>query len=344
MKLILMLLLGISFSANAAFFSIDLNCSGSGYSNALEEAACDDLQDEMDDYANENNPDVELDEYTTGMSNALVMASRGNGTDYANNFDIFVVGGNFGLGYAGDQDEPAGIGFQGGLLAGLNLDILPVDKLGFIEFEKMSIFFNFFSYDLDQEADDTSTEGEISSFGVHVRYQIIDGVDFVPGGLVSWKGVHVHTGYQMSTNEISITTEIADEEFTQEVPGGDDLEASLEDTSATFAIESTTHTIPIEVSTAIQLLYVTSFYGGLGVDISSGGTEVSLEAEGDITGLPEDGEMDVDESEESSPNATNFRAFAGFQFNVPFVKIYAQMNKALSEDILGVQFGIKLLY
>lgn len=341
-----MLLTMISLSANAGMVSVDMNCDGSGYSgNVVARAACNEIQDEMDDYVNENNPDVDLEDYTTGMANSLVMASRGNGTDYANNFNLFVVGANLGVGVAGDlnnMEEAEGFGFQGGLLAGLNLDILPVDKLGFIEFEKMDVFFNFFSYDLDQSSGDTEIEGEIKSFGVHVRYQLIDEIDFVPGGIVSWKGVHLHTGYQMAKNEISATQELDDEEFEEGA-----LTATLEDAEATFSIETTTHTIPVEISTAIQLLYVTSFYGGLGFDINvGGGSEVSLEGGGDITGsgLLEDGEMDVNESEESSASTTNFRGFAGIQFNIPFVRVYAQMNKSLGSDLLGVQAGLKILY
>jgi hypothetical protein len=97
------------------------------------------------------------------------------------------------------------------------------------------------SYNVDQDLDESKAEGDISSLGVMARYRILDGIDFIPGSLLSWGGVFLHTGFQRSSFELDLTQSFNDE--TINVSGG--ASANLSNASAKFNLESTTTTIQV---------------------------------------------------------------------------------------------------
>src|SRR5690606_7063454 len=108
-----------------------------------------------------------------------------------------------------------------------------------------------------------------------------------------------------------------------------------------------THSIPLEISTDVQLLYILSLYGGLGVDFNFG------QAKGDgalnsgtqqITctgGTQCGGGININVTPEANIDATGkvnsftSRAFAGLQFNLPYVRIFGQVDKSLGDDLIG---------
>jgi hypothetical protein len=341
-KLMMSALLGVSLSASAVTVEVNNVVCGPVAAGAL----CDGLTAELKSAVNQDLPEVSIGEYGTGLANANNFAYKGITSDYSDAFDYFMVRGAGGLAVDGDLDKPesaSGVGVGASVTVGINLDVLPVDKIGPIDLSKMDLFVSFMGYDLDQEIEESKLEGEISNFSVMARYQIIEGKDFIPGYLLQWGGVFLHTGFQKSSSEISFTQSFED----QTVESGSNT-ASFGDTTAKFSIETSTMAIPVEVSTFIRAAYVFTLYGGAGFDLVSGSTDVGLAAKGTAsgTGIATGYSADIvaSESDSGDADATNMRAFAGLQFNVPLFRLYAQMNTGLGNDLVGFNLGAKILF
>ena len=157
--------------------------------------------------------------------------------------------------------------------------------------------------------------------------------------MIHWGGVSLHTGLQRSKFSASLLKEFDDVDVDT---GGNT--ATITDTVATFDINSEVTSIPIEVSTSIRMLWALTMYGGAGFDLVSGSTEVDLEATGQGTGTGYTTNISATENGDGDADATNFRAFAGLQLNIPFVRVYTHINKGLGNDLIGANAGIKILY
>lgn len=328
----------LSGSALAINVNVTSTCGG-----GLPPTVCDAFDSEINSYVQGDLPDVSLGKYGSGLANAQGFAYKGNSSDYSDEFDYFMVSAGGGAAFQGDQDDPEGVGFGAAATVGLNLDLVPVEKIGPVELSKLDVFLSFMSYSPDQEINDGSFKGDLSHFGVMARYQIIEGTDWVPGNLLRWGGLFLHTGLQRSSTKATFTQNIDDQTITLD----SSQQARVTNTSATFDFETTNMNIPIEVSTYIRAGWILSFFGGAGFDLVSGSTDVSLNASGTASSTSVSGysaTISADESSSGDADATNFRAFIGGQFNLPFFRIYAQANKGLGNDLLGVNLGAKILW
>lgn len=336
-------LLALPFAASAVTINIqNVNCGS--VPGTPTSGTCGDLTDEVRSAVNGDVPSVSIDKYASGIANSTNFAYNGVGSDYSDIFTYASVKVGGGLAAQGDIDDTEsaeGFGIGGGVTVGLNLDLLPVDKIGFIEFNKMDLFVSFMSYNADQDmGDDSTAEGDLSSFAVMARYQVIEGKDFFPGYMLEWGGVHLHTGFRRSSMNLNLTTSFED---TQVDVSGES--ANLGDSQVEFDLDSTVTTIPIEVSTYMRMAYVFTLYGGLGFDIVSGSTDINLDAGGTVSGSNSySADIAANENGSGDADTTNFRGFAGLQLNVPFVRIYAHVNKGLGNDLLGVNAGLKILW
>ena len=350
-KLMIGALIGLSaVSAHAIDLTITATCGASP--NAIEQQACDLLTDEINTKLGGDLPDASIGDYGTGLANANNFAYKGMNSDYSDVFDLFVVKATGGIAVDGDTDKPEtadGVGVGLSVSVGLNLDIIPVDKIGPIELSKLDLFVTYMDYDLDEEAKGTSFAGNISNFSIMARYQIIEGKEFLPGNLFNWGGLFLHTGFQKSSTEISLGQSFKDETAEIEVAGQGTVTAGLGNTNVNFAIKSDTLSIPLEVSTYIRAGYVFTLYGGAGLDIVTGSTDVDLTAGG--TASVESGYLSdysasilASESDSGDADVTNMRAFFGMQFNVPLMRVYVQANKGLGNNLIGANAGIKILW
>lgn len=332
-----------TLNANAIDISVtNVTCTGAYASGTV----CDQLDAEVQNLVEGDLPDVSIGKYGTGISNANGFAYRGLGSDYSDHFEIAAVKLGGGLAVEGDMNDAetaSGFGIGAAMTVGVNMGILPVDKVGPVEMKKLDVFLSFVSQNLDQDIDDATVEGDLSYFGLMARYHLIEGIDFVPGNMLSWGGVYLHTGIQRSSWSVDFSQQFEDE--TVEVSGQD---ATFGNSSANFAIESSSLTIPLEVSTYMRTAWALTFFGGAGLDIVlSGNTDVELDASGSVigsTGGSYQTDISASESDSGEADATNFRAFGGLQLNLPFVRFTAQLNKGLGNDLVGFNAGIKVLY
>lgn len=346
-KLLLVLsLIVVSYQSHA----IDITVTQTACTGVA--AACTALTNEIRADLNADTPDVSIDKYAEGVANATGMSMKGQNSDYSDTFSLFMFKPSFGLAAQGDIDDPEsaeGVGLGGALTVGINLDLLPIDKIGPIELKKMDLFVSFMSYNLDQEIGDDGTtgEGELSSFSVMARYRLIDGNDIVPGYMLEWGGVHIHTGLQRNKMGIELSQDLEDEQVTDDGTGAT---GTFQNGNVTFDMDATVTSIPVEISTYLRALYVFTLYGGLGFDYNlTSETDVDLSASGTVVGSgggvgTYGASISADESASGDGMATNYRGFVGLQFNVPFVRVYVQAQQSFAEDLLAVNFGMKVAY
>ena len=338
-------------------------CSGNLNNNnpSSGQTFCADIDDEIRSQVEENLPgngDISLGKYGTGVSNANAFSQRGLGSDYADKFDIAAVQVGLNTAIEGDldqvQDDPvsaSGFGLGAALTVGVNMDLIPVDKIGPVEMDKLDLFVSFMSYNPSQDLDGTELEGSLSSFGVMARYHLIEGNDFIPGNMLKWGGVFIHTGIQRSQFSIDASRPISENEIPVSLPNGDETNVLTGNSSVDLSLSSTSLTIPVEVSTYIRTAWAFTFYGGAGFDFVSAQTDVDFKINNTSLSIDDTSQgtysnsIEANSSGDGEADATNFRAFVGFQINAPFVRlINIQLNKGLGNDLIGANFGFKVLY
>jgi hypothetical protein len=340
-KLLMSAALALPLAANAVDITV-----GTGVCNGSYVAICSQMDQEVRDLVEGDLPEVSIGEYGTGLANANSFAYKGLDSDYSDKFTYFMVRGGGGAAVQGEIDNPEsaeGIGIGAAVTAGINLDLLPIDKIGPVELNKMDLMVSLMSWDLDETSEDTTIKGDLGHFSVMARYQIMEGQDIVPGYMLEWGGVFLHTGFHRQSFEAKITQSFNDEEV--EVSG---QTATFNNASATFELETATTTIPVEVSTYLRAGYVFTFFGGAGFDLVNGSTDVSLDAAGNINGGSGGNTyantISASESDSGDADVSNLRAFGGIQFNVPFVRVTTHFNKGLGNDLFGANVAVKILW
>jgi hypothetical protein len=332
--------LGLSFlllmtSAQAKLFKI-INRTGD----------CNTLCDTLENEVNANLPDADQSNYLKGMANASVASQKGLGASYGNNLEYMEVGGTIALGadlgdnsmsdlIGGDVDanQIRGVGVGAAVTIGLKGDLF-AKKIGFIDMSRAS----FYGYFLSLDAPDTDgLEGDTTSMGLHVQYKIIPG--FGAGfGFFEWGGIDITTGIERSSMKLKFV-----EPITETVTEGG-VTATFNGTATVGADVSTT-TIPIEVSTNVRLLYITSLFGGLGMDISSGEAKSIANLSGNINitgGSGGTGTATLDLGSAEGPTTISTRAFFGLQLNLAIVNAFVLVNKGLTNDSLGLAVGARI--
>lgn len=331
---ILLLVMGVC-SARANLFKI-INRTGS----------CSTVCDQLETQVNNNLPDADQSNYLKGMANASVASQKGLGASYGSNIDYMEVGFTGALGadlgnnsmsdlISGDVDtnQIRGVGVGAAVSLGLKGGLFG-SKIGPFDMKRTA----FYGYFLTLDAPDTDgLEGDTTSMGVHVQYKLIEG--FGAGfGLFEWGGVDVTTGFERSSMKIKFV-----EPITESVTEGG-ITANFSGT-ATVGADVSTVTIPLEISTNFRVLYLTSFFAGLGMDISSGKAKSIANLTGDITitgGGGGTGQATLDLGSEEGPSAISTRAFGGFQVNLTVLNAFVLVNKGLTNDTLGVAIGARI--
>ncbi|MDA8793887.1 hypothetical protein N9N67_11620 [Bacteriovoracaceae bacterium] len=317
------------------------------FTGTLSGGVGDTLFDQLETELNSGELDLDQTDFVRGMGGANILAGKGQGTDYANHFDLFLISASTGFGIdTGDNefdelDEgvPGGISILPNIAIGLPGALFKLDKTDF--------FFNFTSGDITSVLEGSLSEdlvisGEASGFGFHIRHQLMPKVDVVPFGVLRWGGVFIHAGIVKSELDLEMTLELDDETVTDDDA---DATASFTNAEATLGAISNTQSIPIEVSTYVQLMYIMTFYTGFGIDFNSGYAESTAEIEGDInataTGGTGSGTAEIEVGDKENVESSNTRSFVGFQFNLPLLKVFAEVNKKSGKNAVGLNFGLK---
>ncbi len=311
---------------------------------------------------NKGLPGGSPDRFMKGMANSSVMAGKGIGSDYSSYMDVFLIGAGVGVGAdmekSKDPDSDlSGIGIAPGLVVGLNLGVLPVNKIFGLEANRLSVYANFMSFSKDQEFDKSSAGIDMTAIGTHVRYDWIR-----PKGnkFFGWGGVKLHTGYEYNKTDLNFKTTI-NETISQTSNAGNPTETTISgdlDAAPEATINVATHSIPLEISTDVRFLYVFSLYSGLGMDFNFGeakgggslnASPSQISCDGG-TGCNTAGNPDATVQAKANIDSTGkvnsmlYRGFVGVQFNIPLVRVFVQADKAFGNDLIGATAGLRIAY
>ncbi len=348
-----------ALSAKAQVFKLKINTTDAGWQSLPSEIQTQVAAEikKVENRVNDDFPSADPSRLLTGMADSTAMAGKGVGNDYVTDFSVFTLGAGVGVGVDLEKQDDfdsdiSGAGLMGGLVFGLNLGILPMKTLGFLDLSKLNVMVNFFSYDYDNS--EKTLSADTSSMGIHFNYQVLEGHGTK---LLFWDGLKIHVGVQKNETNFSFTEAISEVVNQTVSASGNDYNLSGTLTGNPRAgIEVSTTSIPIELSTGVRLLYFLSLYSGLGVDFNSGeatavggldapestivcsgagaacnDTEIKVTPEANLTGV-------------GTTQSTFFRVFAGLQFNLPYFRIFTQVNKELSSDLLSANAGLRLAF
>lgn len=304
------------------------------------------------------------DRLMEGMANSSVMAGKGIGTDYASGMKLWIVGVGVGAGADLTKDKEAktdlsGAGVQPGLMIGTKLSWMDAEKILGLETNKLSIFANYMPYTLNQVTGDTDAQIKMSSMGLHVSYDWIEGSG---SKLFGWGGIKITTGVERNATELLFNSKINKQLNYNN--GGFTYSSDIK-ASPTAIIDVATTTIPLNISTSVQMLYFLSLYGGVGADYNMGkatgkGTLNSSPAVVNCNpgpsnaACPNPGANDptgagtintsanIDGSGKVNPFL--FRGFAGIQFNLPYMRIFVQGDKSFGDNLVGATAGVRFVY
>ncbi|MDH4261468.1 MAG: hypothetical protein OEV78_00325 [Spirochaetia bacterium] len=256
----------------------------------------------------------------TYMADSQSMATRGLGATYATNQSIFVISPSVNAGFSpGDRGidkfvanpmapgasgiPEVGIGAQGSVLFGLSLKVFNIKPLGFFDPSRLTIFANFFTYQLTQPY-------MINTFSIggHAQYKIINDLGLF-WGLIHWGGLDITTGLDVATNKLEVPTSTY---FTTQYAGGISFTPT-----GNFGFTNTAVTIPIEASTSIRLGYIFSLIAGVALDVNMGNSKIDLTgAINDATTGTKVGTLTTNEKSRFGASFIDTRLFFGPQINL----------------------------
>lgn len=345
----LLLFYFVSFDLLAGPFAISNRNLGT---DPTKTAQINSLFDSIETKVNGNLPESNGSKYLKATANSNVMSGKGIGQDYSNPiiFTIFKISAGIGadLGDHSLNDlvsgsiEPKnvnGVGFQGGIMIGVDLNSFGAGKAGPIDFSKSEIFFNYGVLNAKDVSSDF--KGEMNNFGFHFRYQLAAENEFIPFGGFKFGGLFFHTGYEFNKMNLNLSTS-SNYSFTESGIGTMSIAGDL-----SLGVNSETHTIPFEISTYFDYLLVATSFFGVGLDYNFGfakskatlNAPISYSADATVSGT---GALNL--GSEESPTPIIMRGFFGQQFNFSIFKITATLNKAFNEDVWGVNLGLSITY
>lgn len=288
-----------------------------------------------------------------GMANSSVMAGKGIGSDYASRMQVFMIGAGVGVGADLEKDKQtdsdlSGAGVQGGIVIGTNLGWMDAEKILGLYTNRLNVYVNYLGFNLDRkmgDADKDSVKAKLNSFGFHASYDLVEPVG---SNWLRWGGIKVHTGYEFNTTKVTFASSLS--ENVSETVSGQTVSGIIEGKPAA-SISVATQSIPVEISTNVQILYLLSLYGGLGVDFNFGQAKSSGNLNADESILRVNGadngtrvQAEANIAGKNSVDSMLTRGFAGVQINLPYMNIFAQVDKAFGNDLIGGTAGLRIVY
>jgi hypothetical protein len=360
-----LLLSCLAFSLSASLYAQIVTIDVTDYGTIVDPTLIAFIDTQIQTAENTINADLPSgtpDRLMQGMANSSVMAGKGIGTDYASNMSVFLIGGGIGIG--ADLEKPpgtdspvSGIGVAPGIIVGLNLGFMDSTTFLGMRTDKLNLYFNFMSYDFKKETGDPGKETVIDismlAFGTHLRYDWISGNG---SKIFGWGGIKFTLGFESNKTKFDIKSTL-NEEVNETASTGEVIHGTITG-SPESSILATTTSIPLAISTDIQFLYFISLYTGLGVDYNMGqakgkgvlnGNDSTLACDtggicagGGATTITVKPSANLDSTVKVDP--FSYRAFAGFQFNLPWTRIFVQVDKSLSNDLVGATAGLRFAF
>ncbi len=292
---------------------------------------------------------VQPKNYLRALADATAFSGKGLGVDYASNPQVLSVGAgvNISVGF-GDKgfDEPRsdqpvlGLAANFSIMAGGNLEAMGIKGM-----DKLNVYANYFTRtgSIDQL---TAT---LTNMGVHAQYKLIAPKKRKArkGLLVEWGGLDLITGFQYSHIGLRLEEPDLDSDVILQDRGGSGDEDVRFTASGKFDLSMTTYSIPLEAATNLRVFYFVSLFGGVGVDIQVGKSEMDVDLDGTLYGIDpttqqemEIGTAQVTVTEDAEANPGKLRFFGGIQVNAWRAHAFMQVNVA-PDQAVGLTFGAR---
>lgn len=344
--------MGLPALVLAAFMLAASATHASGIRFVIDDPAAQPLADNLAATINQNLPDTASEDRLAGIGNAVGASQAGIGVNHAPGPKIFIIGTGLSLGLnlgegsmsdlSTDPTLVRGIGYQTGLMAGVNLGIIPgLPSLGPIDLKKIRLYGNYFSASVPAFVENlTGLGGSFKSIGFHLQYQVINDINLVA---VSWAGLRFTTGFTNTKSDFYVT-----KDFTETATDGTfDI---TWDGTAKLGNDVSITTIPFEFSTGVKVA-VLSFFGGVGLDLHMGNVESKLTVSGPVDVFTAGtntkvatGDAFLEGVTGVSPDKMGIRMFGGVQFNIMVLKLLAQVNADLLTNSNSFFVGARVAF
>lgn len=365
MKKLLFTLIALSVGffatdSSAQIFTLKVTDYGAGAGNATFENFVNQEILKIQTEINEDLPSAPPQRLMEGMANASVMAGKGMASDYASNMTVMLIGAGVGAGADLAKDKTtdsdiSGVGVAPGVVVGMNLGFMDAEKFLGMDTNRLNLYLNFMTYKHEQQiSEDPGKESDaqlgMTALGFRMRYDWIQGKG---SKLLGWGGVKFHFGYEYNKTDITFNSKI-NETVNETSSNGEVISGTITgDPRANILVN--THSIPLELSTDVQLLYILSLYVGVGADYSWGQAKgdgslnapnSSINCTGGACGGGTTVQVQPDANIDATGKTTAFlyRGFGGVQINLPYLRIFAQVNKPIGNDLVGANVGLRFVY
>lgn len=342
----------LAIPAHAQIFQIKATNYGALGGNAAFVSFVNEELRKIENDINKDLPNAQTGRLMEGMANTSVLSTKGIGTDYASNMDVFLIGAGLGVGLDYEKAQGTDSDFSG---AGVASGIVIGSTLNFLGYDRTNIYFNFMNYNHKQTLNNkvnekSSLELGMFTIGAHIRYQMVSPVG---GKLLGWGGVKFHTGYDYNSTKLTFKNQLS--ESVNTTSATNENIAGTINGNPVAEIDVATHTIPIELSTDVQILYVLSLYGGFGMDINFGqakgkadlnADESTINCTGGACGGGNNVQVQASANLDGKGDVASYflRGFGGVQLNLPFFRVYAQVNKPIGNDLMSYAAGLRFVY
>jgi hypothetical protein len=181
------------------------------------------------------------------------------------------------------------------------------------------------------------------NMGLYVQYKVIDQKKILPAKMLHWGGIDIGTGFNHTSQTFKIHKNFT---RTHSTTLGAHTGTATVTLDGNIGIENSIESIPFEISTNLQLLYILTLFGGVGLDVNFGsgalisdmsGSFSLTETKSGVTSTITGGGAGINLGAKENLQLYNVRTFAGMQFNLWAVKVLAQASISTPEGIgLGV--------
>ena len=176
--------------------------------------------------------------------------------------------------------------------------------------------------------------GSLVTGGANAQVKVLDGRG---SGRIRWTGVDVTSGLEIARWTVSAAAPI---QINFRVTGSQGQKRTIDLASTgTLAVHANTYSVPLEVTTGVRFFRVLALYGGGGLDLTFGGSDIAARLSGDLT-IDTDhepiGTAVITASGKNGPDLLSAHALAGIELHTRHVRVFVQGTLAPSEEALTV--------
>ena len=260
------------------------------------------------------------------FANTTAFADRSLGVAYLVDRDDILVGASA----TGDLSSETALGtgtFVGGAI--VNLGVTAGVNLGRWDHPAWTVFGNGFY----ESQTVHGLDGHLTSTGLHVQRKV------VPAG-ERWTGVDVTTGLEYARWTIGEAMPV----HTHFTVTGDSNQKKTVDylAAGTLDVRADTYSVPLEVTTGV-LLGALGLYGGGGLDLTFGSSDINAVLDGNLTinaDMEPIGTAKITASGSDGPSPVSVHALAGIELHTRYFRFYVQGVAAPSVE--AVTLGLRI--